>query len=183
MFDRIEAFFRRLEIYTEVAPNQGMVETITAMMVEVLNFIGIATKEIQQGRTSKRFPLQIVGKFPMTKPFAEKFLKKLMGKNDIEDALKRLDRLTQEEAQMAAAQLLKATNTIDNRVWGIAGNVPVFDNRVAGIDGRVAGVYEHAAGVREREHISRAERRVAGVGVRERAARVDEPVEVLMMWQ
>ena len=55
MFERIEAFFRRLEIYTEVAPNQGMVDTITAITVEVLNFIGIVTKEIKQGRTSKRF--------------------------------------------------------------------------------------------------------------------------------
>jgi hypothetical protein len=54
MFERIEAFFRRLDIYTKVAPNQGMVETTTAIMVEVLNFIGIVTKEIKQGRTSKR---------------------------------------------------------------------------------------------------------------------------------
>jgi hypothetical protein len=51
----LEAFFRRLDIYTEVEPNQGMVDTITAIMVEVLNFIGIATKEIKQGRMSKRF--------------------------------------------------------------------------------------------------------------------------------
>ncbi len=53
MFDRIEAFFRRLEIYTEVAPNQGMVDTITAIMVEVLNIFGLSTKELKQGRTSR----------------------------------------------------------------------------------------------------------------------------------
>ncbi len=55
MFERIEAFFRRLDIYTEVAPNQGMADTNTAILVETLNFIGIATKNIKQGRTSKRF--------------------------------------------------------------------------------------------------------------------------------
>ena len=55
MFERIEAFFGRLEIYTEVAPNEGMVDTITAILVEVLNFIGIATKEMKQGRMSKCF--------------------------------------------------------------------------------------------------------------------------------
>jgi hypothetical protein len=114
-----------------------MVDTTTAIIVEVLNFIGIATKEIKQGQTSKCF---LTNKFPLTKTFSEKYLKKLIGKNDIEDALKRLDRLTQEEARMAAAQLLKVTNTIDNRVWGIADNVLVVDNRVAGIDERVAGV-------------------------------------------
>ena len=55
IFERMEAYFRRLDIYTEVTPNQGMMDTITAIMVEVLNFIGIATKEIKQGRTSEHF--------------------------------------------------------------------------------------------------------------------------------
>ena len=54
MFERTEAFFRRLDIYTDVAPNEGMVDTITAIMIEVLNLIGIATKVIKQGRISKR---------------------------------------------------------------------------------------------------------------------------------
>jgi len=36
----------------------------------------------------------------------EKFLKKLLGKNDVDDALKRLDKLTQEEAKMATAEVL-----------------------------------------------------------------------------
>jgi hypothetical protein len=124
-----------------------MVDIITAIMVEVLNFIGIATKEIKQGRTSKRF---IYNMFPLTKLFSEKYLKKLMGKNDIDDALKRLDRLTQEEARMAAAQLLKVTNTMDNRVGGIADNVLVVDNRVAGVDDRVACVDDRVKDVDDR---------------------------------
>ena len=55
IFERIEAFFGRLDRYTEVAPDQGMVDTITAIMVEVLNILAIATKEIKQGRISKFF--------------------------------------------------------------------------------------------------------------------------------
>jgi hypothetical protein len=55
MFERIEAFFRRLDTYTEVAPNQGMVDTITAIMLEVFNILAIATKEIKQGQISKHF--------------------------------------------------------------------------------------------------------------------------------
>ena len=43
-----------------------------------------------------------------------------MGK-EIEDALKRLDRLTQEEALMATAQILNFTRALDNKVT-IAGN-------------------------------------------------------------
>jgi hypothetical protein len=53
MFEHIEAFFRRLDIYTKVAPNEGMVDAITAIMVEVLNILAIATKEIKKGRISK----------------------------------------------------------------------------------------------------------------------------------
>jgi hypothetical protein len=34
-------------------------------------------------------------------------MKKLVGRNDIEDALKRLDKLTQDEARMAIAENLK----------------------------------------------------------------------------
>ena len=39
---------------------------------------------------------------------------------------------------MSAAQLLKVSKMIDNRVEGIADNVLVVDNEVAGIDDRVA---------------------------------------------
>ena len=74
-------------------------------------------------------------------------MKKLIGNNDIEDALKRLHRLTKEEARMASAQLLKVTNVIDSEVRGIADNVLVVDDRVAGVDDRVAGVDERVAGV------------------------------------
>ena len=37
-----------------------------------------------------------------------------MGRNDIEDALKRLDKLTQEEARMAVAETLKLTHIVIN---------------------------------------------------------------------
>ena len=76
----------------------------------------------------------------------------MIGKNDIEDALRRLDGLTQEEARMAAAQLLKVTNTIDNRVEGIPDDVLqyVVENRMSpGIDDslRVSGLDERVPGV------------------------------------
>jgi hypothetical protein len=79
----------------------------------------------------------------LTEPFSEKYLKKLFGnRTDIEDALKRLDSLTQDEAQMAAAQVLKATHTVDNtgRVRGVADIALSVDNRVAGVGDQVQGV-------------------------------------------
>jgi hypothetical protein len=75
--------------------------------------------------------------------FSEKYLKKQFGNGtDIEDALKILDILTQEEAQMAAAQVLKATHTVDDtgRVRGVADIALSVDNRVAGVGDQVQGV-------------------------------------------
>ena len=43
---------------------------------------------------------------------SELFARKLLGRTDIEDALKRLDNLIQEEFQMLMAQVLKATTEI-----------------------------------------------------------------------
>ena len=42
-----------------------------------------------------------------------------MGKNDLEDALKKLDVLTQEEARMATAELLRVTRGVDDKVAAI----------------------------------------------------------------
>jgi hypothetical protein len=52
----------------------------------------------------------------LTQVSLEKFLKKLLGRNDVEDALKRLDKLTQEEARMATAEVLKITHSVDGNV-------------------------------------------------------------------
>ncbi len=49
-------------------------------------------------------------------PVLEKFVKKLLGRNDIEDALKRLDALTMEEARMAIAETLNVTHRVDDNV-------------------------------------------------------------------
>ena len=59
-FGRLEAYFQRLEIYTESALDQKMMDTITKIMAEVLNIIGIATKEMKEGRTSKYSRYKVV---------------------------------------------------------------------------------------------------------------------------
>ncbi len=48
-----------------------------------------------------------------------KYVKKLVGRTDVEDTLGQLDRLTQDEVWMAAAQGLKATHEVDNKVQAI----------------------------------------------------------------
>ena len=53
IFERMENFFQRLEIYTRVSPPPEMIDIIVKIVVEVLSILGIATKEMKQGRTSK----------------------------------------------------------------------------------------------------------------------------------
>ncbi len=45
-------------------------------------------------------------------------MRKLLGRNNIGDALKRLDLLTIEEARMAIAETLKVTNRVESKVTG-----------------------------------------------------------------
>jgi hypothetical protein len=117
----MESFLRRLEIYIEVPPTTEMMDTLIQIMVEILSILGIATKEIKQGRMSEQFSMSMS---PLTERCSENFGKKLIGKTDMEDALKRLDKLTQEEARMATAEVLRATHAVDERVL-------VVDDKIA----------------------------------------------------
>jgi len=49
----------------------------------------------------------------------EKYLKKLIGKNDVVDALEKLDVLTQEEARMATVELLRLARGVEIMVTEI----------------------------------------------------------------
>jgi hypothetical protein len=54
----------------------------------------------------------------------------LIGKTDIEDALKRLDKLTNEEVRMVTAQVLEATRAIDDGVGRVGDRVLEVDDKV-----------------------------------------------------
>ena len=86
----------------------------------------------------------------LAKRCSEKYAKKLIGRTDIEDALKRLDKLTQEEAWMGIAQNLKATHTVGESVRGVADKVVVIDDRVAGVGDSVARVDDRVRVVDDR---------------------------------
>ncbi|KAH9962808.1 hypothetical protein BGW80DRAFT_1255544 [Lactifluus volemus] len=87
LFDRIETFFQRLEIYIKVRVTEAMKNLVVKIMVEILGILAIATKEIRQG-------------------WGKRYLKKLTGKTDIEDALTRLEKLSNNEALTATVQVI-----------------------------------------------------------------------------
>jgi archaellum component FlaC len=67
-------------------------------------------------------------------------MKKLTGNSEIEDSLDKLDKLTQEEVRMAAAELLKITHSVEENVQDVRGNVQDIDKKVQGVDDRVQGI-------------------------------------------
>jgi archaellum component FlaC len=87
----------------------------------------------------------------------------------MDDALKRLDKLTQEEARMAVAQNLKATHAVDESVAKMA---VAIDNRVTSVDDRVAGVDDRVTRVDDR--VAHVDDKVANIDVK--VASVDDKV-------
>ncbi|KAH9069540.1 hypothetical protein EDB83DRAFT_2551120 [Lactarius deliciosus] len=118
IFGRIESFFVRLEIYTEVPLTPAMTDKMVEITVEILGILATATKEIGQSRTKK-------------------FFKKVAGRTDLEDGMKKLDKLTSEEVAMASVQNLKITHTVDNKVTAVGDGVKGVDEKVQVVDEKV----------------------------------------------
>ena len=81
-----------------------------------------------------------------------------MGNTDIEDSLSRLDKLTQEEARMASAELLKMTHGVDNRVKSVEGKVEDVRSDVHDVGNKVEGGIQDVRG-----DVQNVDHRVRGV--------------------
>jgi transposase len=53
LFNLIEHFFRRLEIYTGITPTTAMTDIVIEIMVELLTILAMATKDVKRGRLSE----------------------------------------------------------------------------------------------------------------------------------
>jgi hypothetical protein len=129
----MESFFMRLEKYIHFRPTAAMTDIIVKIMAEVISILGVVTKEIRQGRTSTSFLIDVTSKVDLR---AEKFLKKLAGRKDVEDAFQRLEKLTPEEALMASAETMTVTRDIDDTVKDVDKRLVNVDERVHGVDMR-----------------------------------------------
>jgi hypothetical protein len=135
LFERIENFLRRLEVYIKLPATGGMADIIVKVMVEVLLILALATREIKQGKLSNLLLDDIL--YVLIYHSSEKFLKRLEGKSDIKDALQRLDKLTQEENRTAAAQDLRATCDVAEGVKNVENDVHDIHYRVKGVDDKM----------------------------------------------
>ena len=71
------------------------------------------------------------------------FLTKVAGITKLDDGLKKLDRMTNEEARMANAELLRVAHNIDESVQGVGIQVKGVDDCVQGVSVQVRGVDEN----------------------------------------
>jgi hypothetical protein len=116
LLESIEHFLNRLDIYTKIPPTAAMTEIVVKILVELLSTLALATKQIKQGKPSESVFGEVL--HYLTRRDAEKFVKKLLGEKDVEAILQRLDRLTQDEARITAAQTLEV-------VYGLIQNMRV----------------------------------------------------------
>ena len=135
----MEFFFIRLEKYIHVRPSLAMTVIIVKIMVEVITILGIATKEVGQGWTSMSFLVDFyLPKIDLR--HAERYLNILFGRKDIENALQQLDKLTQEEVRMAAAEALTISRHIDDTVKDVDKRLKCVAGRMEGVNHRVKRV-------------------------------------------
>ena len=88
------------------------------IIVEVLDILGTATKEMKQSRAS-----EVALQFPLLEAHdsrrLEKFLKRVAGITKLDDGLKKLDKMTNEEARMANAEAMRIGHEIFTKVEGV----------------------------------------------------------------
>lgn len=120
LLESIEHFLKRLDIYTKIPATVAMTEMVVKILVEVLSALALVTKQINEGKPSEFVFSEVL--YYVTQCNTEKLFKKLLGEKDVEAIIQRLDRLTQDEARIAAAQTLEV-------VYGLVQNMK------AGTDG------------------------------------------------
>ena len=127
-----------------------MTDIITEIMVEVLTIFGIATKELRWGSFSKCSTDCLPN---ATELCVEKFLKRLAGRTDLEDSLKKLDRLTEEETRMAVSENLRVTYNVRDEVKVVDGKVERVEDKVEGMGGKVEEIADKVQCVDERVQV------------------------------
>jgi cell division protein FtsI/penicillin-binding protein 2 len=124
LFERIDFFLQRLNIYTEIPLTNDLTELLGKIMAELLSILAISTREIADRKMSEL--IHSLSPF-LADHGSETFLKRLVGKTGIEDALERLDTLTKEESLMAVTRNLKVTHQVDDNVMAVKGSVHNID--------------------------------------------------------
>ena len=53
LFEFMESFLQRLEIYTNIPPTPAITEILLKILIELLSALALVTQQLKQGRLSK----------------------------------------------------------------------------------------------------------------------------------
>ena len=109
IFGLIHSLLQRLNLYIGMSLTGDMMELLGKIMSQVLSILGLLTKEMV-GRRISELDCPLCRSY-MANYGTEKFMKRLVGRTDVEDALWRLDLLTKEESLMVVAQVYRWATT------------------------------------------------------------------------
>ena len=112
LFERTQHFLQRLNHYTATSLTPEMMELLAKILAQVLSVLALSTKEMKERKISA-----LISRYFFLADYgAEKFMKRLVGKTEVEDGLQRLDMLTKEENLMMAACTLEVAGDIRQNV-------------------------------------------------------------------
>ncbi len=120
LFERIHFFLQRLKTYTGMALTNESKELLGKIMAQLLSILALSTKAMTDRKLSELVRSMCI---IMADYGSEKFLKRLVGRKDVEVVLSRLDMLTKEECLMVMARNLEVTHRIDGVVHDVDSNV------------------------------------------------------------
>jgi hypothetical protein len=115
LFERIHFFLQRLKSYTRIQLTEELTELLGKIMAQLLSILAISTKMMADNKLSELTLFESL-RHPVVDYASEKFLKRMMGRTNVEDALLQLDSLTGEASLMAAARTSEVTHHVDSNV-------------------------------------------------------------------
>src|SRR5579863_368112 len=95
LFERIHLFLQRLDRYTGIPLTDDLTELLGKIMAQLLSLLALLTKAMTDGRISESNHSLFLS--PLADYDAEKLLKRLAGRKEVEDAILQLVTLTKEE--------------------------------------------------------------------------------------
>jgi hypothetical protein len=119
LLESIERFINRLQQYIQLPPTPSMDEVLIKLNVELISTLARATGKLNN-RRSRRSSRECSLSFTcyLAQRHAAKFVKNFFGVKDIKEARQSLDRLTQEEAATAAAQIPGGIDRLERKLLG-----------------------------------------------------------------
>jgi len=139
LFERVHFFLQRLKRYSGMPLTNDVTELLGKIMAQILSILSISTKVMAGSRISESIPFP---SFRLADYPSEKFLKRLGGRKEVEDALAKLDSLTKEECLMTVVRNLEVTHRVDNIVNNVAGDAKATKAIVEDIDDDVKATKE-----------------------------------------